>query len=132
MSARFMLDTDTVSYALRGEGNAGARILERRPSELCMSAVTLAELRYGAELRQSAKLHKLIDAVAANVAVVPFDADCAAKFGELEAELEQRGEPIGALDVMIAAHALVLGVTLVTNNVKHFRRVDDLTIDNWA
>lgn len=132
MKLRYMLDTDIISYALRGEGNAGARILEHRPSELCMSAVTLAELRYGAELRGSAKLHKLIDAVMTNISVAPFDADCATRFGELEAELVKRGEQIGSFDTMIAAHALTLGVTLVTNNTKHFLRVGSIDVEDWA
>jgi tRNA(fMet)-specific endonuclease VapC len=127
-----MLDTDSVSFALRGEGKVGVRILEHRPSELCVSSITVAELRYGASRRNSAKLHQLIDAFISNVAVMPFDDICAAHFGEIASELAAQGAPIGQFDALIAAHALTLGVTLVTNNTKHFMRVNGLNIVNWA
>ena len=131
MSALFMLDTDTVSRALRGQGEVGARIVEHRPSELCISAVTVAELRYGAERRKSAKLHRLIDAFTTDVAVMPFDETCAAHFGRIASELAERGAPIGELDAFIAAHAIALEATLVTNNVKHFSRIRGLRVENW-
>src|ERR1700753_604613 len=128
MSARFILDTDTVSFALRGVGEGGARIVAHRPSELCVSAVTVAELRYGASRRKSAKLHGLIDAFCQDVAVLPFDDDCAARFGELASDLAERGTPIGDFDVLIAAHAMTRRLILVTNNVKHFARVRGLQV----
>lgn len=127
-----MLDTDTVSFALRGKGEVGERLLERAPSELCISAVTLAELRYGADHRRSKKLHALIDSFVRSVSVAPFDAAAATAFGVLAAQLVGAGTPIGQLDTMIAAHALSLSVTLVTNNTKHYSKVPNLRIDNWA
>jgi tRNA(fMet)-specific endonuclease VapC len=127
----FMLDTDTVSFALRGQGRVAARILEHRPSEICISAITLAELRYGAALRQSTKLNDLIDAFIANVAVMPFDEIGATQFGAVAAELVRRGSPIGEYDALIAAHAVALELTLVTNKVKHFSRVVGLDVENW-
>lgn len=126
-----MLDTDSVSFALRGQGRVGARILEHRPSELCVSSITLAELRYGAHRRNSAKLHESIDAFISNVAVLPFDDVGAGHFGALASELAADGAPIGDFDVLIAAHALATDATLVTNNVKHFRRVRALKMENW-
>lgn len=132
MKPKFMLDTDSVSYALRGQGNVGARILDRRPSELCISAVTLAELRYGAARRESKKLHALIDAFTSNIAVMPFDDTCAMHFGTIASGLAARGSGIGEFDVLIAAHAMALDVTLVTNNTRHFTRVPHLTVDNWT
>jgi tRNA(fMet)-specific endonuclease VapC len=126
-----MLDTDTVSFALRGHGRVKERILEKKPSEICISAITVGELRYGTARRRSNKLHELIDAFTANVAVMPFDERCADQFGRIAAELASRGAPIGEFDVLIAAHALVLGVTLVTDNTKHFARVRDLSVANW-
>lgn len=128
----YMLDTDTVSFALRGVGNVSKRILERKPSEICMSAITLAELRYGADHRGSRKLHRLIDTFAAAVAVVSFDEQAATKFGGVAAELVRQGTPIGDYDVLIAAHALALDLALVTNNLKHFSRVQGLRTDNWV
>jgi len=132
MKPKFMLDTDSVSYALRGQGNVAARILDLRPSELCISAITLAELRYGAALRDSKKLHALIDTFTSNVAVMPFDDSCAMHFGTMASGLAKRGSNIGDFDLLIAAHAMALDVTLVTNNSKHFTRVPRLTVDNWV
>lgn len=128
----FMLDTDSVSFALRGQGSVGARILERRPSELCVSSITLAELRYGADRRKSAKLHHLIDAFTSNIAIAPFDEVCAANFGRIASDPAAQGAPIGQFDALIAAHAISLEVTLVTNKPKHFARVRDLKVVNWA
>lgn len=127
-----MLDTDSVSYALQGRGNVGARIAEHRPSEICVSAITVAELRYGADKRSSRKLHRLIDSFTGDLEIVPFDAEAARHFGRLASELAARGTPIGDFDTLLAAHAMALGLTLVTNNVKHFGRVTGLVVENWV
>lgn len=129
---RFMLDTDTVSSALRGQGRVATRVLDHRPSEICMSSITLAELRYGAGMRRSRKLHGLIDAFAEAMAVVPFDRVAADRFGVVAASLARKGAPIGGFDTLIAAHALALRLTLVTNNSKHFDRVAGLRTETWV
>ncbi len=129
--AQYMLDTDTVSFALRGQGRAATRLLEHRPSQLCISSITLAELRFGAETRRSRKLHRLISTFVEAVAVVPFDQPAADRFAVVAASLARRGEPIGTFDTLMAAHALSLGVMFVTNNVKHFGRVAGLKTENW-
>lgn len=132
MSLKFMLDTDSVSYALRGLGGIGDRILEHRPSELCISAVTLAELRYGACKRNSTKLHRLIDAFVMGLGPQEFDSAAADEYGRLAADLAKRGTPIGAFDTMIAAHAVSRKLVLVTNNEKHFRKIRGLKVENWS
>lgn len=132
MTRKYMLDTDSVSYALRGHGKVGARILEHNPSELCISAVTLAELRFGADKRSSRKLHRLIDTFVTSVVPLAFDAAAAAQFGRLAASLASKGSPIGGFDAMIAAHAIANELSLVTNNEKHFRRVVGLRCENWT
>jgi tRNA(fMet)-specific endonuclease VapC len=129
---RFMLDTDTVSFALRGQGAVGSRLLDHRPSEVSISSITLAELRYGADLRRSRRLHTLIDTFVASIAVAPFEDEAADRFGSVAAALRHAGTPIGSLDTLIAAHALALGATLVTNNTRHFERVPGLRTENWA
>jgi tRNA(fMet)-specific endonuclease VapC len=126
-----MLDTDTVSFAVRGEGRVGPKIVEHRPSELCISAITLAELRFGVERRKSARLDRTITALLSNLAVMPFDDDCAVTFGRIASKLAETGSPIGDLDALIAAHAIALDVTLVTNNAKHFARIPGLHVENW-
>ena len=127
-----MLDTDTVSFALRGQGRVAARLLEHRPSQLCISSITLAELRFGAEARRSRKLHGLITTFVETVAVVPFDQPAADRFPAVATSLARRGEPIGTFDILMASHALSLGLTFVTNNTKHFGRVVGLKTENWV
>lgn len=127
-----MLDTDSVSYALRGVGQVAENIVRRRPSEICISAITLAELRYGASHRKSQRLHGLIDSFTTNIAVMSFDEDAATEFGGIAAALAEKGIPIGVADVYIAAHALASGAVLVTNNTKHFARVKALQLENWT
>ena len=126
-----MLDTDTVSFVLRGEGNAGMNLTAHAPSAVCLSAISLSELRFGAEKRQSKRMHRLIDTFVTAVDVVAFDAVAAALFGRLCADLEGTGTPIGVLDTLIAAHAMSLNLTLVSNNTKHFTRVKGLKTVNW-
>lgn len=126
-----MLDTDSVSFALRGEGRVAEMILQHRPSQLCISAITLAELQYGAARRRSARLDKLIAAFAGSIATLAFDEQCAAAFGRIASDLAKAGSPIGDFDVLIAAHAVTRDLTLVTNNRKHFSRVRGLRSENW-
>ena len=132
MTLKFMLDTDSVSFALRGQGRVGARLVEHAPSQLCISAVTAAELRFGAERRDSKKLRRLIETFTSSVSVMPFDDECATAFGKLAARLVDKGRPIGHYDALIAAHAIALEVTLVTNNEKHFAQVEGLKLANWV
>lgn len=128
---RYLLGTDSVSYALRGEGDVGNRIQEHKPSELSISAITVAELRYGADRKGSRKLHALIDTFVAAVEVALFDEHAALEFGRIGSVLAERGTPIGEFDVLIAVHAVTLRCTLVTNNVRHFARVPGLAVENW-
>jgi tRNA(fMet)-specific endonuclease VapC len=129
---RFLLDTDTVSYALRGHGQVGARLLEHRPSELCVSAITLAEMHFGAETKRSRTIRRAIRAFTRDVQVVPFDEAAAGSFGIVAAALATRGQPIGLYDTLVAAQALSMGLTVVTNNTRHFGRVPGLSVENWA
>ena len=132
MTAGFMLDTDTVSWALRGQGAVAEHLLAHRPSEICISSITLAELRFGADAKASRALHRLIDAFVQPIDVLPFDEQAAGRFGSVAAALARRGEPIGTYDTLIAAQALACGLTLVTNNTKHFQRVAGLKLANWV
>jgi tRNA(fMet)-specific endonuclease VapC len=129
---RYMLDADTVSYALRGEGRVAARLLQRLPSEICISAITLAELCFGAEAKRSQRIRRAIRQFTSDVAVVPFDDAAAERFGPVAAALGARGLPIGVYDTLVAAHALSLELTLVTNNTRHFSRIPELPVENWA
>ncbi|MBI3629377.1 MAG: hypothetical protein HY217_07360 [Candidatus Rokubacteria bacterium] len=85
-----MLDTDTVSFALRGQGRVAAHLLEHRPSEICIRSITLAELRYGAEARRSRKLHRLISTFVETIEVA-FDQSAAGRFATVAGALARRG-----------------------------------------
>jgi tRNA(fMet)-specific endonuclease VapC len=132
MSRPYLLDTDTVSYAFRNVGHVASKIKLHTPSGICISAITLAELRLGASQKRSKKIHGLIDAFISQVQVVSFDDAAATRFGDIAASLSEAGVQIGNLDTMIAAHALDLDATLVTNNLRHFRRVAGLRVETWA
>ena len=87
---RYMLDADTVSYALRGQGNVSKHLLARRPSEVCISAITLGELRYGVEAKRSEKLRRSLGALLEDIAVIAFDEGAAERFASLAATLARK------------------------------------------
>jgi tRNA(fMet)-specific endonuclease VapC len=98
-----------------------------------MSIITHLELVYGAWKSQHREANLLrIQALERVIPVLPLDAGASRHYGQMRAELERKGSPIGAYDLLIAAHALALGLTLVTNNAREFRRVPRLIVENWA
>jgi tRNA(fMet)-specific endonuclease VapC len=128
---RFLLDTDTISFALRGEGNVADQLRQRSPSEVCTSSVVAGELELGVARRGSRKLRRELDALYAGLEVLPYDLDAARRYGRLAAVLLDAGVPIGVEDTMVAAHALARGLALVTRNRKHFERVKGLRVEDW-
>lgn len=131
MKAAFMLDTNTVSDAMRGTISITSRLMQYGPPRICISSLTLAELRFGASRKKSNRIHGLIDAFIHDMQVLPFDASAAIRFGIVATALEDQGTPIGLMDVLIASHALERGATLVTRNLKHFSKVPDLNVVSW-
>lgn len=131
---RYLLDTNIVIYTMkRRPPQVAARFAERRADELCLSSISLAELLYGAaKSRQPAQALAAISSLGQALDIAPFDAAAAQAYGPLRAELERQGRPIGALDTLIAAHALALDATLVTHNVGEFGRVPGLRIEDWG
>ena len=129
--ARYMLDTDTVSLAIRGQGKVRDQLLSRRPSEICLSAITVAELEYGVAARRSVRLKRSVVAFLAGIEILPFDEAAASRFAQIAVVLARQGAPIGNFDTLIAGHALSLQLTVVTNNVKHFGRVPGLKVASW-
>ena len=131
---RYMLDTNIVAFA---KNNRPEIVLERMrrfdPGDLCVSAVTLAELEYGVFNSSNPDRNQLaLTLFLANIDVIPFGDDAAVEYGRIRADLRRKGTPIGANDLMIAAHAKSLGMTLVTNNTKEFSRVEGLMLEDWA
>jgi tRNA(fMet)-specific endonuclease VapC len=129
----WLLDTNTCSYILRNRPPAVRERLKTVPSEeVVISTVVLAELYYGAALHpHAAELRRYIADFVSGLTVKPWDAAAANHYGDVRAELERKGQAIGNLDMMIAAHARSLEANLVTNNLKHFRRVPGLKLENW-
>lgn len=129
---RYLLDTNIVSDLVRNpQGRVAQRIREIGESQVCTSIIVAAELRYGAAKKGSPRLAAQLEAVLDPLDVLPFEAPADAAYGLLRARLEQSGEPIGGNDLLIAAHAVALGNTLVTDNEREFARIRDLPRDNW-
>ena len=128
----FLLDTNILSDLIRHpQGVIAARIAEVGETEIATSIIVAAELRYGAQRQGSPRLTAQLEAVLELLPTLPLGGDADIHYGQLRAGLEQRGTPIGANDMLIAAHALSLGATLVTDNVREFERVKGLAIANW-
>ncbi|WP_448206839.1 PIN domain-containing protein [Azospirillum sp. sgz302134] len=129
---RYLLDTNIVSDLVRNpQGLVTQRIQAVGESRVCTSTVVAAELRYGAAKKGSARLTAQLDAVLNALEVVPFEAPAESAYGTIRAHLERSGRIIGGNDMLIAAHALSLGCTIVTENEDEFRRVPDLQCENW-
>ena len=130
----YLLDTDTCSYAIRGDSAAlDAQLARQKPGALAISAVTRAELMFGLEKRGNPRaLVRVVLGFLDHILVVPWDVAAADHFARVRAALERGGTPIGVMDTMIAGHALALKATLVTNNLKHFGMVASLNVENWV
>ena len=131
---RYMLDTNICIYAIKHKPEKVIRELKRHdPSDVCVSSVTYAELVHGIEKSAFVERNRLaLSMLLANIEILDFDVYAADCYGKIRADLEKKGTPIGPLDTMIAGHALSLGYTVVTNNVREFQRVADLLIENWS
>ena len=129
---RYLLDTNIVSDLVRNpQGRATRRIREVGEAQVCTSIIVAAELRYGAVKRGSPRLTNQLEAVLGALEVLPFEAPADAAYGLLRARLDRTGRPIGGNDVLIAAQAVALGHTIVTDNEREFARIDDLPRENW-
>ena len=128
MMSRYMLDTDILSYVIRGTNPKLNRKVASKAGRLCMSSITYHELLYGARMRGSQRIESVIDVLAEMVPVVDFSDQAAA----IRAALDLSGRTIGVMDALIAATAKVERCILVTNNTNHFSRIDGLSIENWA
>ena len=129
---RYLLDTNIVSALVRDPaGDITRRIRDVGEANVCTSIIVAAELRYGATKKQSTRLASQLEAVLSALEVVPLEAPVDAVYGRIRAQLEQAGQPIGGNDLLIAAHALALQCTVVTDNQREFERVDGLVVENW-
>lgn len=129
----YMLDTNICIYAIKHKPEKlFQKLQEVEPEDVCVSSVTHAELVHGVEKSAAVEKNRLaLSLLLANIQIMDFDVNAADCYGKIRADLEKKGKPIGPLDMMIAGHAQSLGLTIVTNNVKEFSRVDHLRIENW-
>jgi tRNA(fMet)-specific endonuclease VapC len=132
--AFYMLDTDISSFMMKRSNRAVLTKLEQlNASDLCISAITKSELMFGLAVSPHPQRDKAsLDEFFEYVQVLEYPGDAAQDYGQIRADLKRRGTMIGSNDLLIAAHARWLGLTLVTNNTREFGRVAGLRIENWA
>ena len=130
----YMLDTNICIYAIKHKPEkVFQKLQEVDPADVCISSITYAELVHGVEKSAAIDKNRLaLSLLLANIEILDFDVDAAECYGKIRADLEKKGTPIGPLDMMIAGHAMSLGYKVVTNNVKEFKRVSDLKVENWT
>lgn len=127
-----MLDTNIVSNLIRHPGGRAANRIRKRGAEgLCVSIITAAELRFGAAKRGSPRLTELVEQLLGEIDILPLDVPADASYANIRHDLETAGQTIGPNDLLIAAHAMCAGATLVTANAKEFKRVRGLKVENW-
>jgi len=130
---RFLLDTNICIYVINARPAAVlARFVEHEMDGLGVSSITAAELYWGAYNSGSERNVRTMEKFLAPLEVRDFDLAAARQYGQVRTALQRKGTLIGPLDMQIAAHALAIDLTLVTNNVREFRRVPGLRVENWA
>jgi tRNA(fMet)-specific endonuclease VapC len=130
----YLLDTNICIYIIKKKP---AEVFDKFKNltigDVGISSITLAELQYGIEKSSnSVKNKEALEKFLTPIEVIDFGYDATVEYGKIRSELERKGVPIGPLDMLIAAHAMSLDVTLVTNNVREFERIPELKIDNWT
>ena len=129
---RYLLDTNILSVIIRNPtGPVVQHLAEVGEKAVCTSIIVAAELRLGAKKRGSQRLTRQMERVLDTLEILPFDEPADVAYGTLRSLLEAAGTPIGANDMLIAAHGLALGCTVVTDNEREFSRIEGLTIENW-
>jgi len=131
---KLMLDTNICIYIIKQQPvTVLKRFLEYQIGDIGISTITLSELRYGvAKSTHQEKNAKALDEFITPLEVISFDEEAAHVYGEIRATLEKSGTPIGSMDMLIAAHAISLGIPLVTNNTREFVRISILNVIDWV
>jgi tRNA(fMet)-specific endonuclease VapC len=132
---RYLLDTNILSDLLKNPQGKVARKISSLPSaerdSLATSIIVAAELRYGVARSGSSILASRVDQLLDAIEILPFEPNADRHYGQIRAELEMAGTPIGANDLLIAAQTLALKIVLVTDNIREFKRVKNLQVENW-
>lgn len=132
MPRLYLLDTNIISHLVRQpQGPVADHIADVGEANVLTSVIVACELRYGAAKRGSRKLTRQVEAVLSAMTIRPLESDIERVYASIRVALERRGTPIGAHDMLIAAHARAIDAVCVTDNVAEFRRVPALKIENW-
>ena len=131
---RYMLDTNICIYAIKKKPQIVIeQILKHLNDEFYVSSMTYSELIYGADKSSFPDKNKVaINTLLSNITILDFDSKAGNEYGKIRSQLEKKGQIIGTMDMLIAAHAMSANCILVTNNEKEFERVEELSIENWA
>ena len=131
---KYMLDTNICIYAIKNKPESVIRkVLAQNPEDLCISVITYAELMHGVEKSQAVEKNRIaMSLFLSAITVLDFNSRAAEVYGEIRAELEKQGTPIGPMDLLIAGHAKSQNLVLVTNNTREFVRVPGLQIEDWT
>ncbi|MBF4990635.1 type II toxin-antitoxin system VapC family toxin [Methylophilus sp. QUAN] len=128
----YLLDTNIISDLIRNPSGAAARHIEQIDTkDIFTSIIVAAELRYGCTKKQSPKLTQKVENLLATIPVLPLEIPADAEYGSIRAELEAAGQTIGMNDLLIAAQAHTLNLTLVSDNLREFSRIRSLKVENW-
>jgi tRNA(fMet)-specific endonuclease VapC len=128
----FMLDTDISSYIIKRRPATLLEKFEKYAETLNVSVITAAELRFGVEKAGRPKLAELVEAYLERLAILDWTNEVTSHYARIWSELERSGKPIGNMDLLIASHAVSQGMTLVTNNIRHFSSVPGLKVEVWS
>ena len=132
MTFRYMLDSNTIGKLVRNDANVVEHVASVNMASLCVSSIVEGEIRYGLAKRPEARrLALAVGEFLKRVETVPWDGRTAKHYGELRARLEKRGNALSTMDTLIAAHALSLGLTLVTGD-NAFRAIEGLSVEDWT
>lgn len=128
----YLLDTNIITDLIRNPDGSAARHIEQvGAKEIFTSIIVASELRYGCAKKGSPKLLARVEGILETIPVLPLDIPADAKYGRIRAELEAAGQPVGMNDLLIAAQALALDLTVVTDNTREFSRIRGLPLENW-
>ena len=127
-----MLDTDTVSFLVRKNPSVIKKLIQHEDDDICISAITYAELIYGLEKKGSEKLFSEVKTIIGKLSLIPFDESQSEIYGKIRAKLEKSGTPLGDMDMLIAAAAMKTGAILISHNVNHFSKIRGLKVEDWC
>lgn len=132
MSYLYLLDTNIISELIKNpRGVIFSQIQNVGEATVCTSIIVACELKFGARKKNSQKLIQKVEVILDSIEILPLTHPVEQYYAEIRTYLEQQGQPIGGNDLLIAAHALSLGLTLVTANVREFSRISHLKVENW-